>query len=60
MRFIVIFFSLFVMRFLFLPMDVPGKFSFPYHIFMGLFVGMTAILLDNNWDKIKNKFKKTK
>lgn len=59
MRFFLIFISLFILRFTFLPFDVEGELNFLYHIFMGLFVGMTAILLEKQIDKFnlrrKNK-----
>jgi len=56
MRFFLIFISLFILRFTLLPMDIDSeKFGFAYHILMGIFIGMTAVIIDNQFEKIKQR-----
>jgi len=62
MRFFLIFILLFVLRFMFLPMDIDsetfGFTYFTYHILMGVFIGMTAVIVDRQFEKIKQRKKK--
>jgi len=59
MRFFLIFILLFVLRFMFLPMDIDSEtFGFTYHILMGVFIGMTAVIVDRQFEKIKQRKKK--
>lgn len=59
MRFALIFVLLFILRFIFLPIDVgTGIISFLYHIFVGAFIGMTAFIIEVQLEKHKNKKKK--
>lgn len=61
MRTLKIFVILFALRFILLPLNIGrGLADSFYHIFMGFFIGMTAVLIDKNFDKIKNFFNKFK
>jgi len=56
MRFFLIFISLFILRFTFLPININSeKFEFTYHILMGIFIGMTAVIIERQFEKIKQR-----
>lgn len=60
MRYFLIFISLFVLRFLFLPMDITNNIGFrslAYHILVGIAIGMTAVIIDLQITKFKNRKK---
>ena len=61
MRGFLIMACLFVLRFIFLLNDIDGYFSFAYHILLGIFIGMTAVIIDNKIERNKlNKENKDK
>ena len=61
MRGFLIMACLFVLRFIFLPNDIEGDFSFAYHILLGIFIGMIAVIIDNKIERNKlNKENKDK
>jgi hypothetical protein len=46
MRILLIFLSLFIIRFVFFPFDIEGKLDFLYHAFMGFCVGVLAVFVE--------------
>ena len=61
MRGPIILIIVFILRFIFLPVDIEGDLNIFYHIFAGLCVGMTTYLIDQQIgiyiSKRKNKNK---
>ncbi len=57
MRIVLIFISIFIIRFTFFPFDIEGKFNFLYHAFMGFCAAMLAVVVERHIIQYNNNKK---